>query len=202
MNRKTGMFSSLVNSAAVFIFALCMIIGTDYGSFIASMFIAFSFVPMVSTFCHYSSPEKKAAGYSALVFSAVYSVFILAVYYAQVTTVSLETISREVSQYIDYSKYGLFFNFDLLGYALMALSTFFAGLTIDAVTKADKWLKRLLIIHGVFFLSCFIIPMIGLFSSDMKGPDWIGTAVLEFWCVYFIPVGILSFLHFKNKSTE
>ncbi len=42
--------------------------------------------------------------------------------------------------------------------------------------------------------------MLGIFSSDMKGPDWIGTAVLEFWCIYFTPIGILSFLHFKKKA--
>ena len=82
----------------------------------------------------------------------------------------------------------------------MALSTFFIGLTITPKTKSDKWLKWLLIIHGVFFISCLIMPMLGLFSAEMQGADWIGTVVLEFWCAYFIPVGVLSFVHFKNKA--
>jgi hypothetical protein len=42
------------------------------------------------------------------------------------------------------------------------------------------------------------MPMLGLFSPDMQGADWIGIAVLLVWCVYFTPVGVLSFLHFKG----
>jgi putative Mn2+ efflux pump MntP len=65
--------------------------------------------------------------------------------------------------------------------------------------KSDKWLKALLMVNGVFFVTCFAMPLLGLFTEDMKGANWIGTAVLEFWCMYFIPVGILSFIHFKRK---
>ncbi len=87
----------------------------------------------------------------------------------------------------------------LLGYDLTKTedrATFFAGLTIKQQTKIDKWLKYLLIIHGVFFISCLIAPMLGLFKADSS--KWIGVAVLEFWCLYFCPIGILSYLHFKK----
>ena len=60
-------------------------------------------------------------------------------------------------QILNYSNGGLFFSYDLLGYGMMALSTFFVGLTIDAKNKADQWLKCLMIIHGIFFFGCFII---------------------------------------------
>ena len=88
------------------------------------------------------------------------------------------------------------FNYDQLGYGLMSLATFFAGLTIMPRTKADKWLKCLLMIHGVFFISCLVMPMLGVFRAD--SPAWIGVAVLEFWCLYFCPVSILSFMHFSD----
>lgn len=81
----------------------------------------------------------------------------------------------------------------------MAISTFFTGLAVEVKTKPDKWLKWLLLIHGVFAIVCFILPIIGLFRTGMEGAEWIGTAVLVFWCVYFTPVSILSFLHFKNQ---
>lgn len=42
------------------------------------------------------------------------------------------------------------------------------------------------------------LKMLGIFRTDI--PDWIGIAVLEFWCVYFCPIGILSALHFANKE--
>lgn len=120
------------------------------------------------------------------------------VYFAQMTTVRTGGLTSQAVSLLDFQQFGLFFNYDLLGYALMALSTFFAGLTICVKSKADKWLKALLLIHGVFFLTCFILPMLGLFTTDMAGAEWIGTAVLEFWCVYFIPISVLSFFHFSK----
>ncbi len=139
MNKKIGVYSSIVNLISVICFALSMLFGFNYGSYFSSMFIAFSFVPMMC---------------------------------------------------------GLLFNYDLLGYAVMSLSTFFAGLTVKPQTKTDKWLKYLLMVHGVFFISCLVFPMLGLFKAD--SPAWIGVAVLEFWCLYFCPISILSFLHFSN----
>ena len=84
---------------------------------------------------------------------------------------------------------------------MMALSTFFVGLTIDIKTKADKWLKYLMLVHGVFFFPCFIMPMTGIFRSMSDGKNNIGGVIaLEFWCVYFIPIGILSLIHFRKSN--
>lgn len=199
MNRQIGLFSSIVNLCAVIGFALCMLIGTNFGSYLVCMFIAFSFVPMICTFAMHSHTEKKAAGFTAMIFAGVYAVFILMVYFGQVTAIRLDNLNEQATQILDYQKFGLFFSYDLLGYGLMALSTFFAGLTIEPKTKADKWLKWLLLIHGIFFISCFIMPMLGLFNKNMNGSTWIGTAVLMFWCIYFVPVDLLSFIHFKKK---
>lgn len=55
-----------------------------------------------------------------------------------------------VCMLIDFSKGGLIFNYDLLGYGFMALSTFFTGLTIEGRSKADKVLKWLMLIHGIY----------------------------------------------------
>lgn len=104
-------------------------------------------------------------------------------------------LTEQAQALLDFQQMGLFFSFDLLGYALMALSTFFAGLTLDAQTASEKWLKALLLIHGVFFISCLSAPMLGIFTAG--GPAWIGVLVLEFWCVYFFPVGVLSFCRFR-----
>ncbi|MEG0379529.1 MAG: hypothetical protein RR614_13710 [Eubacterium sp.] len=201
MNRKLGMWGSLVNVCAVAVFALCMLLGSaDMGSYFASIFIAFGFVIMICSFCVELTQEKKAAGYTAMIFAGMYAVLILMVYFAQLTTVRLDSLTGQALKLLDFQQFGLFFSYDLLGYSLMALSTFFIGITITVRTKADQWLKWLLIIHGVFFIACLLLPMLGVFRPDMEGVDWIGVAVLEFWCAYFIPVGILSFLHFKRQK--
>ncbi|MDO5601214.1 MAG: hypothetical protein Q4G07_00455 [Oscillospiraceae bacterium] len=199
MNRKIGMTASLINVTAVFLFAVSMLLGFDFGSYFSSMFIAFSFVPVICAYACFSNENAKLAGFTAVSFAAVYAAVILLVYFAQLTTVRAGSLTGQAAQILDFKQFGLFFNYDLLGYGCMALATFFAGLTVEIYTKADKWLKALLLIHGVFFLSCLTLPLLGVFTSD--GEAWVGVAVLEFWCVYFIPVGILSFLHFTKCKT-
>lgn len=198
MNRKLGMISSIVTLAAVLCFAFSMIIGEFLLSYFSSMLIAWGFIPMICSFAGFSEPESKSASYSAIAFASIYAVLIMAVYFAQLTAVNLSKLSEQALQIIDYQKYGLFFNYDLLGYSFMALSTFFIALTIRVKTKKEKALKLLLMIHGIFAVSCVILPMLGLFHPNMPGGSLIGIFVLEFWCAYFIPVCILSFLYFRN----
>jgi len=199
-NRKIARYGSAINFCAVIAFAVCMPLGSLFGCYLASMLIAFSFVPVMCAFCHNAAEENKVAGFAAMLFAAAYAVIILLVYFAQLTAVRLGALSEQALQILDYSRFGLFFSYDLLGYALMALSTFFAGLTIAPKTRADKWLRRLLLIHGAFFIVCFAMPVLGVFGGDMSGAAWIGTAVLEFWCVYFAPVGVLSYRYFKRRA--
>lgn len=54
MNRKIGVYGSAANLIAVVCFALSMLFGFDYGSYVSSMFIAFSFVPMMCAFAHFA----------------------------------------------------------------------------------------------------------------------------------------------------
>lgn len=197
LNRKIGIVSSAINLLAVLGFAISMLLRFNFGSYFCSMFIAFSFVPMMCCFLHFAAPERKAAGYAAVTLASVYATIILPVYFTQLTTVRFGGLTEQARELLDFQQMNLFFSFDLLGYALMALATFFAGLTICPKKKAEKWLRTLLLIHGVFFISCLLLPMLGIFQAD--SPAWIGVAVLEFWCAYFCPVAILSLLYFRNK---
>lgn len=190
------MISSIVNLAAVLGFALSMILESNFGGYFSSLLIAFSFVPMTGAYCFYAKKETKLAGITAIAFAAAYATIISLVYFAQITTVHSGNLSESAAAILDYQQSGLFFNYDMLGYAFMALATFFAGLTLKATLNTDKILKALLLIHGIFFFSCILFPMLGLFTAD--GEAWIGVAILEFWCAYFTPVGILSFLHFSK----
>jgi hypothetical protein len=58
-----------------------------------------------------------------------------------------------------------------------------------------------MMIHGVFFISCFVMPMTGVFTSMADGEtDSTGTIALLFWCVYFIPIGVLTYKHFEKEK--
>lgn len=209
MNKKLGKYSSLLVFFSVLAFALCMVLDLQsgnnfiwkYGSYLSCIILALGFIPMTCSYVSFVEPKNKAAGMAALAFSIIYGILVVAVYFTQLTTVRLTKLSEETIGLLDYSKFDLFFNYDLLGYGFMALSTFFIGIQLESKNKKDKILKYLLVIHGIFAISCFVMPMMGIFNSSLEGGDFIGTIILEFWCLYFMPISLLSYKHFKEKQT-
>ena len=200
MNRTIAKAGALIVTVSVLLFALCMLISFDFGSYFVCMLLAIGYIMLASGFSWESDAEHKAAANAGMGFGIIYAVLILLVYFAQVTTVRLAQLDDQAVMLLDYSRGGLMFNYDLLGYGMLALSTFFLGLTIHCGKPADRWLKRLMLVHGVFFFSCFIMPMTGAFNSMSSGETSSGGVIaLECWCVYFIPIGILSFLHFQAE---
>ena len=200
MDTKIGKIGSAVVILGVVEFAVCMLTGPItlcYGSSIA---IAFGMMLMNSAFYRFSRPDAKAAAMCAVAFGAIYAFCNIMVYFVQLSTVRNTVLTGIAAQLLDYRTFGMMFDLDLLGYCLMAISTFFAGLTIRVRDKGDQALKILLLVHGVFAPMCFIMPILGLFSSNMQGADWIGTAILEFWCAYFLPIGILSYRYFSRQE--
>ncbi len=199
MNRQLSRIGAAIVAVTVFLFALCMIVDFPFGSYLVCMFLPIGFIIMTAGFQHESRAEKRVAANIGLALSAVYAVLILLVYYAQTTSVRLEALSDQAARVLDYRHGGLLFNYDLLGYGMMALSTFFTGLSMDAETRADKWLKALMMIHGVFFVSCFFMPMTGMFVGMSGSGGKGGTYALLVWCVYFFPIGALAYRHFGKE---
>lgn len=200
MNRKIGMIGSLINAATVIAFAVCMLFHFNFGSYAVCILLALSFLCMVGAMDAECTEKNKAAGRVALVMAGVYATLILIVYYTQCTTVQNETLSEGAAHILDYRFLGLMFNLDVFGYGIMALSTFFIGLTVCVKNKVDKALKILLLGHGLFFPGCFIMPMTGMFLRSDGSTSSGGVIALEIWCLYFLPIGILSFMHFKNAK--
>ena len=200
MNRILPKTGAAIVTVTVFLFALCILIGFPFGYYLVCMFLPIGYVMMAAGFQHESSENTRVSANIGMAFAAIYTVLILLVYYAQTTTVRLEELNEQAAGILDYQRGGLLFNYDLLGYGMMALSTFFIGLSMKAENKPDRWLKRLLMIHGIFFVSCFFMPMTGMFTgmADNKGSG--GYIALLFWCVYFIPIGVLAWKHFSTEK--
>lgn len=201
MNRIIPKIGSYIVGAAVFFFALCLLADFSFGSYLVCMFLPIGYILMVAGFHYESDPEHKVAANVGAVFSAVYAVLIFLVYFAQTTSVRFDDLSEEALLILDFERGGLIFNYDLLGYGMMALSTFFIGLSIKTKCRSDQWLKLLLMLHGVFFLSCFIMPMTGVFGGmSAGGTNKGGVIALVFWCIYFFPISILAIKHFGNTK--
>lgn len=197
MDRKIGMIASAVVCVCVALFAGFMLIGLSSAAYTVCIFLACGYIAMACAYSGYAAKETQSAKYIGMIFAAVYAIFVIAVYYAQVTTVRQYALSEQAQYLLDYEKFGLFFGYDLFGYGMLAISTFFISLTITPQKRETKILKVLLCIHGIFCVVCFI-PALGIFSPGMAGGDIIGIAVLEVWCLYFLPISILSYRHFKN----
>lgn len=199
MNRLISKIGAAIVTVSVFLFAVCLITDFSFGSYFVCMFLPIGYIMMSAGFHHESGEEHKVAANVGMIFSAVYAVLIFLVYFAQTTNVRLDDMNEQAMKILDFKRGGLIFSYDLLGYGMMSLSTFFIGLTIKVKSRADKWLKYLMMIHGAFFIGCFIMPMTGVFSEMSDGGTSIGGVVaLVFWCIYFLPIGILAFLHFKK----
>ena len=145
MNRKIGMIGSIINVITVLMFAVCMIFRFNFGSYLSCIFLALSFIMMVASFKNECTKDNNVAGIVAVILASIYATLIIIVYFTQITTVVNDNLGSEALKILDYRYLSLAFNLDLLGNAIMALSTFFIGLTIN--NKKDKVLKYLLLIH-------------------------------------------------------
>ena len=201
MNKLIPKIGAAIVTITVFLFAVCLITDYGFGSYFVCMFLPIGYIMMAAGFHYESCEEQRVAANIGLIFSAIYAVLIFLVYFAQTTSVRLDALSEQTMRILDFKRGGLLFNYDLLGYGMMALSTFFIGLSIKASCNADNWLKCLMMIHGVFFVGCFIMPMTGVFSSMSNGKTSIGGVVaLVIWCVYFLPIGVLAYKHFGKGA--
>ena len=200
LNKTIAKVGSGIVTMTVFLFALFLIINYSMGSFFVCLILPLGFIMMTAGLYNECENDRKVAANIGLVLSAVYCTFIMLVYFAQLTTVNNEQLTEQAANLLEMGKCGLIFNYDLLGYGIMALSTFFTGLSMKAKNKTDKWLKALMMIHGVFYLSCTFMPITGMFLKMTSGGDSIGGRLaLVAWCVYFLPIGILSFLHYRKR---
>lgn len=200
MNRTIARAGAVIISVSVLLFAVFMLIDFGFGSYFVCMLLPIGYIMMSAGF-HYESDEAhKVAANTGMFFGAVYAALIFLVYFAQTTSVRLDDLNEQAMMILDFKRGGLIFNYDLLGYGMMSLSTFFIGLTVKAKSRSDKWLKYLMIIHGLFFIGCFIMPMTGVFCGMSDGAGIGGTIALEFWCAYFLPIGILAFKHFSGSE--
>ena len=201
MNQTLSKVGSAIVTVTVFLFAFFLIIDFSMGSYFVCLILPIGFIMMTAGLHNECEADRKVAANVGLILAAVYGTFIMLVYFAQLTTVNNEQLNEQAANLLVFNKHGLIFNYDLLGYGVMALSTFFTGLSMKPKNRTDKWLRALLMIHGVFYFSCTFMPITGMFVRMSSGSNGIGGRLaLVVWCIYFLPVGILSFLHFGLRK--
>ena len=199
MNRTIPKIGAAMVTITVFLFAVCLLVDFSFGSYFVCMFLPLGYMMMAVGFQYESHESRRVPANMGVAMGAIYAGLILLVYFAQTTSVRWDDLNEQAIRIIDFQRGGLLFNYDLLGYGMMALSTFFISLSINPNSKKDKWLKYLMMVHGLFFIGCFLLPMIGMFTGMADGEAGHGgTIALLGWCAYFLPIGVLSYGHFQK----
>ena len=77
------------------------------------------------------------------------------------------------------------------------------GLTILPNSRSDRWLKAMLMLHGLFALG-IVFPMLDLFNGKAGNDSVnnIGVVILVGWSLFFIPIMMLAAKHFKERSAR
>jgi hypothetical protein len=165
--------------------------------YIASFLLAISVVLMMA--CFYDSVRTRIFGLLALVSSIIYAPFCISTYYLQLSIVAFNplNLSSEVLQAITFKPGSLTFALDMLGYGFLCLSTLAAGC---ALTEGkDKVLRILCFFHGALAVPTFAAPILsGIFRSPGGQTNDVGSFVLLFWCVVFVPIALLFMRYFNE----
>lgn len=206
MNRKIGLISSIVICCSVVIFLICLVIAlfaqnifTENLSYGVCTVLSWSWVATACAYSCYAKKEYSAAAKIGVTLGGIYAAIIGIVYYTQLTTVLYKSADETILQAFSFTSAGSWlFNLDLLGYGLLAISTFFVGLALQTKDKIDKALKVLLMLHGMFFV-CMFVPILPLPATNQGNG---GTVALICWCLFFLSICILSILHFKRLSDD
>ncbi len=200
VNRMLGTGSAITVAAAICAFAFSMIFGNENASYAASLLLAWAYVVLAGSLSAAAASDRSAAAKAGADFATLYAGFATAVYFVQLTTVLHRTAPPDILRVLSYQELGsVMFNLELLGYALMALSTLFIGLTISTGTGVGRWLQAMLLAHGIFAPVCLALPILDVFGSMPRasGVD-IGVAISFGWCAYFLPVALLGFAHLRS----
>ncbi len=100
---------------------------------------------------HYATPiDKKFWSHAALLFTAMYVVFVTANYVVQLATVIPMTLNGSGAQIqiLNQTPHSLFWDFDAIGYIFMGSATLFA-VPVFKRTGVQKWVKYCFLVHAL-----------------------------------------------------
>jgi len=147
-----------------------------------SLCITIPFMLEILALHHVTKPDKKFWSHTAVIFTVIYVVFVVANYVVQLATVIPMTV-KGVSNQINILKqtpHFLFWDFDAIGYIAMGFATLFAAPVFEK-KGFQKWVRYTFLVHG------FTTPLIAFvyfypnFSDKLLlvATPWVITAPLS-----------------------
>jgi hypothetical protein len=205
--RKIGKAAALTAGVCTLLFALLIVLDffvkTSNLQFFVCFFLALSYVVVANALYSLARPERKIWGRISLSFSVMYAVYICLVYYSQLTVVRLGLVPESLLPLINYVPGNWLFAADMLGYALLALSTL-AGAFLFEKSGREKAIRALLLIHGMLAVPTAVFPALPIFGSAeaVQSANVGGAVALLAWCAIFAPICFLLVGYFGRKNPD
>lgn len=92
MNKLIPKIGAVIVAVTVFLFAVCMIVKFHFGSYLVCMFLPIGYIMMAAGFQQECCEARRVSANIGLIFSAIYAALIFLVYFAQTTSVTVETL--------------------------------------------------------------------------------------------------------------
>ena len=110
LNNTIPKVGSAIVTVTVFLFALFLIVNYSMGSYFVCLILPLGFIMMTAGLHNECEYDRKVAVNIGMVLAAVYCVFIMLVYFTQLTTVKNEELNEQAANLLTMGKCGLIFN--------------------------------------------------------------------------------------------
>ena len=143
MNRIIPKIGAAIVTLTVFLFAVFILTDFAGGQYLVCSFLPLGYIMLSAGFHHESDVDRRVSANIGMIIAAVYAVFVLLVYFSQLTYVRLENLTEQAESILLFLPGSLMFCYDLLGYGMMSLSTFFIGLSMKPQKNTTSGLDTL-----------------------------------------------------------
>lgn len=188
---KFGFWSGLIAFIAITAFGIVQILQIfDYLTYPLDEILIYGFslcIPIPSmleilVLYHITKPEKKFWSHAAVLFTAIYVVFVIANYVVQLATVIPMTVkgySDEIT-ILKQTPHSLFWDFDAIGYIAMGFATLFAVPVFER-KGFQKWVRYTFLIHSLVTPFIAFVYFYPNFSEKLLfiATPWVITAPLS-----------------------
>jgi hypothetical protein len=147
-----------------------------------SLCITIPFMLEILALHHITKPDKKFWSHTAVVFTIIYVVFVVANYVVQLATVipmTVKGLSNDIT-ILKQTPHSLFWDFDAIGYIAMGFATLFA-VPVFEKHGFQKWVRYTFLLHSFTTPLIVFVYFYPVFSNRLLliATPWVITAPLS-----------------------
>lgn len=147
-----------------------------------SLCITIPFMLEMLALHHITKPDKKFWSHTAVVFTVIYVVFVVANYVVQLATVipmTVKGLSNDIT-ILKQTPHSLFWDFDAIGYIAMGFATLFA-VPVFEKQGFQKWVRYTFLFHSLTTPLIVFVYFYPIFSNKLLliAAPWVITAPLS-----------------------